>query len=81
MATAHVVTYGPKRIGADGEALGQGALISEHATSSTEMRIFPNNNVPNSENYPTIEAYLTNEATDGFEPKIITNTMIVTYKP
>ncbi len=81
MATVHVVTIGIKRMGADGTALGAGSLISEHATSSSEMRIFPNAGVPNSANYPTIDAFLQLEADQDFEPKVVTNTLIVTYKP
>ena len=54
------------------------ATIDQMMVADTEMRILPDDDVPNSAGRPTIEEYLVLENTSGFSPKTIANTMIVT---
>ena len=81
MAEVHVVNVGLKRVGSGGQIVGTGTTIMENLQFTTEHRILPNPNVPNSSDYPTVEAFLIAEGTAGFIPNHIGQYVIVTVKP
>jgi len=54
------------------------ATIKEMLSADTEMRVVPDDTIPNSLTKPDIKTYLQNENTAGFKVKSVTNTMIVT---
>jgi hypothetical protein len=80
MAEVHTVSVGLKKLNG-GQLIAEDATIRERLEFTTEHRVLPNPNVPNSANTPSIEDYLIAEAADGFEPKYIGQYMIVTFKP
>lgn len=74
----HVVYVSPTSAVDDTPINKNNVSINEMLTADTEMRIVPNDNVPNSADSPTIESYMTLENADGFALKSMTNTMIIT---
>ena len=54
------------------------ATIAQMANASMEMRIIPDNDVPNSANNPNIKDYLVAEDGSGFNLVHMDNTIIVT---
>jgi hypothetical protein len=78
MAVAHVVRVGLKHVGPQGTVLDGGDAINAKLEFSTEHRVFPRDNVPNSVNYPTIETFIENEAADGFILSHMSQNIIVT---
>ena len=81
MAEVHVVNVGLMKIGPGGGMVSRGSTIMENLQFSTEHRIIPNDNVPNSADSPAVEAYLQAEAAAGFLPNHISQYLIVTVKP
>ena len=69
---------------------GQGELVNKSASTNsiintigrleTKHYIIKDNDIPNSINNPDIKTYIELEAADGFEVKILTQTMAVSYK-
>lgn len=54
------------------------ATIAEVAASDTEMRVLPNDTVPNSADRPSIDTYLQRESGAGYSTKVVNNTIIIT---
>ena len=80
MAEAHVVRVGLIKIGPQGGVIEEGQAISAKLEFSTEHRVFPNDNAPNSADHPTIEAYIEAEAIDDFILRHMSQNIIVTIK-
>ncbi len=61
-----VASWGPVAVDATGNVLdGKAGTIGQVASSSTEYRVFPKTGNANTNNYPTLEAYLDAEQVDG----------------
>lgn len=81
MAEVHLVTVGLKRVGSGGQVVPVGSTIMENLQFTTEHRVLPNANVPNSEGYPSVETFLIAEAANGFLPNHVSQYLIITVKP
>lgn len=76
----HVVNVGLVQVTPTGEVKRKDSMtIGESVQASTETRVLPNDSVPNSQGYPTIEQYLTSEDGDGFQLRHMDQYFIVTY--
>ena len=56
------------------------SVINTIGFLETKHYVIKDNNVPNSINNPDIKTYIELEAAEDFEVKILTQTMIVSYK-
>ena len=75
----HIVFVTQTQIGPLGQVIKKTeATIKEMLRTSLEMRIVPDESIPNSAGSPTIKGYLEDEDGDGYALKSLTNTMIVT---
>jgi hypothetical protein len=54
------------------------ATIGEVMRSNTEMRIMPDDSLPNTSGSPTIQEYINLESGSGYKVVQITNTAIIT---
>ena len=85
MAQVHFVGFRIMRQTQDGRVYtvdnAPGITIKDAMNFSQDYRVIADATVPSSGGNPTIKAYLEAEAALGFEPKHITQTFIVTWKP
>lgn len=56
------------------------SLISTIRNYETKHYVVTDSNIPNTATNPDIKRYIELEANDGFEVKILTQTMIISYK-
>lgn len=56
----------------------ESSTIDEVMRAATEMRIIPDESLPNTSGAPTIQEYLDLETDDGYKAIHITNTAIIT---
>lgn len=54
------------------------ATIKEMMVADTEMRMVPDDDIPNTTDKPTVKDYIEAENAAGFSVKSVTNTMVVT---
>jgi len=80
MAEAHVVNVGLVHVGPQGSVIQKSESIKAQLNFSTEHRVIPKSTVPNSADYPTVEAYIEAEAADDFILRHLGQYMIVTIK-
>jgi hypothetical protein len=78
MASIHKVNTQLMKVNAVGGIIDKDSSIQENLVFSTEHRIIPNDNVPNSQGYPTIANYLRAEAQDNYLPAHIDQYTIIT---
>lgn len=79
----HYATIGLVRIAPNGtlyNASDTNKSIKEALTFETSHRVLPDALIPNSAGYPTIQQYLTLEATSGFQPVQVGQYFVVTVK-
>ncbi len=77
----HTVYVKPQNVDSMGGIVDKNnpsTTIAQVMRSNTEMRVMPNQSVPNSLSTPTIEDYLSLEDAAGFKVVSMTNTTIVT---
>jgi len=83
MAQAHVVYLTIQTVSTkDGSIINKNSSatsIKSVLTSSSQVRVLPTDDVPNSSGYPTIKEYILAEASDNYIVHHIDNTMIITY--
>lgn len=79
MASVHYVNVRLVKLDQSGNLITGQTPLKSSLKFSTEHRIEPDVDIPNSVNNPSIKEYLEAEAADGFEPKIITQSFIVTW--
>lgn len=82
MAAVHVVSLEMVRVARDGSVYhitNTTKSIKETLTFSTDWRITPDTDIPNSANYPTLKDYLNLEAAAGFAPVQVTQNTVITY--
>lgn len=78
----HIVTLKIVPINAAGQVKlkdSPNTTMSDMLTASGEIRVVPNDDVPNSAGYPTIEDYILAEAANDFVLGHINQTHIITY--
>ncbi len=80
MATLHHAELRQVKIDAGGNIIDSSPL-KNHLNFSVEYRIVPDDDIPNSAGWPTLKEYLEAEASDSFEPKSITQALVITYNP
>ncbi len=78
MAEAHVAQIGLVQIDSVGNEITGGDPINARFSFSTEHRILPNVAILNTQGHPTLEDYLTAEASDDFLPVHIDQYVVVT---
>ncbi|MBD3407200.1 MAG: hypothetical protein GF411_13860 [Candidatus Lokiarchaeota archaeon] len=54
------------------------ATIKEMMVADTEMRMVPDDDIPNTASKPTVKDYIEAENGDGYSVKSLTNTMVIT---
>ena len=76
----HTANIGLVKVGPVGNVINEGDAISTRIQFSTEHRILPDSSNPNTDGYPTIEAYIAREASDLYEVRHLDQYTIVTAK-
>lgn len=80
----HVAELGIFKILSNGRVVQTGGrdkvTIKESLNFDTQFRVIVSSDNTNTDNNPTIKAYLELEAADGFEPVQVFQTMIITKK-
>jgi hypothetical protein len=77
----HIVKVGMVNIDGTGTFVDRSAAtIGQVMNSSQELRVLPESTVPNSANYPTVDAYLRLEAAIDYVLHYMDQYTIVTYE-
>ena len=80
--TMHYVNVGLFQVDFNGVRIDKGSpntTISAVLNSTMDYLVIPDNGVTNSAGYPTIKAYLTLEAADGYQLQYMDQNKIITY--
>ena len=78
----HVATIGFVKVDVNGNAINMNtATIAAVASGSSDNRVIPDPNIPNSAGYPTISTYLNAEYASGYKLLFIGPNMIITSQP
>jgi len=78
----HVVYVRPTPVDATGNPFAKdqsATTIKKMMTANTEMRVVPDQAVPNSQASPDLKTYIMAEAAAGWVVRYMDNTMILTY--
>lgn len=78
----HYVNIGLVTVGLNGTPVDKNdpsTTFNDVLSSSTEPRVLPDPNIPNSAGYPTIKQYLEDEAGDDYVLKYMDQYIIITY--
>jgi hypothetical protein len=81
MATINTATLILVPVDAIGNVVNKNtATIGQMATTSSEIRVNPDTDLPNTIGYPTIAEYLNREAADGMLLAHLDQTYVITQK-
>ncbi len=79
----HVARLGLYSVDAGGTRIDKSdtsATINTLKSTSMDFLVIPDATIPNSSGYPTIKAFLIDEASDGFVLQHLDQSLIITYK-
>lgn len=82
--TVHVVYLTLKNIKSDGTVVNKNdsaTTIKDVAQTETKLLVIPDTDYASSAGWPDLKTYLTREAALGFEAKIVTPNIVITYSP